>query len=108
MVARGFAVANREEPNLVGVGSELMKNWRPLLSSNTLAIWALAGREHKISVTKHMQAGMAMRRRIGVPGGRPENSADADRPIQVSQKTSRTVQNLAVSRFRHISRAAEL
>ena len=108
MFARGFATANLEEPNFVGAGSELTKNWRPLLSSNTLAICALAGREHKTSVAKHMQAGMAMRRRIVVPGGRPVNSADAERPLQVSQKTSRTVQNLAVSRFRHISRAAGL
>jgi hypothetical protein len=42
MVARGFGVPNLLEvavgANLLGTGSELTKNWRPLLSSTTLAI----------------------------------------------------------------------
>src|ERR1700686_202920 len=49
-----------------------------------------------------MQAGMAMRRRIVVPGGRPEISADAERPLQVSQETSQTVQNVDVSLQTHL------
>lgn len=56
MVAWGLAAAaNLDEPNFDWGGSELTKNWRPLLSSTTLAIWAWAGWMQKIRAAKARQ-----------------------------------------------------
>src|SRR5260370_1483029 len=70
MVARGFKA---ELASLARAGgSELMKNWRPLLLSTTLAIWALAGWRQKASAGKQMQVEMAVRMRIAA--GKVQNS----------------------------------
>ena len=70
MVARGFKA---ELASLVRAGgSELMKNWRPLLLSTTFAIWALAGWRQKASAGKQMQVEIAVRMRIAA--GKVQNS----------------------------------
>ena len=95
MVARGFRA---ELASLARAGgSELMKNWRPLLLSTTLAIWALAGWRQKASAGKQMQVEIAVRLRIGA--GKVQNSYLL---IHFAKRARRGTAKVLLSRLGHV------